>query len=257
MKKFLSAALVLILCAGIFANVLPGACFAEEHLSGFPNPLHESDRQGVLEATGFALDAPENAQDVEYFYLDTDPLTAELRFTLDGHKFAYRASGENAFKDISGMYYTWENTTEAALSYLRAELSWNEGKEGIMLWYDLVPGVMYSLSVDSGADPMLLCSTADDIFVPVQGDAYGEGVLPVEGPVYCTVAYIDGADIGLRALNGDEIYELGMNEETFLLTEVAVGDVVRVLYRGDLAGGATAVQIVRLSVVDPEDDTEQ
>ena len=73
MKKFLSFALVLMLCAGIFANVLPGACFAEEHLSGFPNPLHDSDRQGVLEATGFALDAPEGAEEAAWFWFNTEP----------------------------------------------------------------------------------------------------------------------------------------------------------------------------------------
>ena len=256
MKKFLSFALVLMLCAGIFANVLPGACFAEEHLSGFPNPLHDSDRLGVLEATGFALDAPEGAEEAAWFWFNTEPKIAELRFKADGHNFTYRASGENAFTDISGMYYTWEENTEASLAYLKAEISWNEGKEGIMLWYDMVPGVMYSLSVDSGADPMLLCSMADAVFVPVQGDVYGDGVLPVEGPVFCSIAYIDGEDIGLRALNGDEIYELSTNQDTFFLTDVAVGDVVRVLYRGDLTDGAAAVQVVKLSVIAPDEASD-
>lgn len=257
MKKYVSFALVLMLCAGIFASVLPGAGLAEEHFAGLANPLFESDRQGVLEATGFALDAPEGAENAAWFWFNTEPKIAELRFTLDGRNFTYRASGENAFKDISGMYYTWEENTEAAIAYLKAQLFWNEDKEGIMLWYDMAPGVMYSLSVDTGADPRLLCKTADDIFVPVQGDAEGDPALAVQGPVFCSIAYFDGDVIGLRALNDEEIYELSTNEETFLLTEVAVGDVVRVLYRGELTDAATAVQIIKLSVIHPDSESDQ
>ena len=238
----------------------------------------ESTYEGVLEATGIDLPAPKGAEDVEYFYYKGKDPIAEMRFTLDGNEACLRAQstaltafpyeGDELLKavaegkdlqngtDISGMYYTWEENTEASLAYLKAEISWNEGKEGIMLWYDMVPGVMYSLSVDSGADPMLLCSMADAVFVPVQGDVYGDGVLPVDGPVFCSIAYIDGEDIGLRALNGDEIYELSTNQDTFFLTDVAVGDVVRVLYRGDLTDGAAAVQVVKLSVIAPDEASD-
>lgn len=249
MKKVLSLALVLVLCAGICS-----VAFADAPSVGLANPLHESDRAGVLEATGFALDAPEDAEDVSYFWISGDPVIAEVRFTQDGHQFTYRAAGENEFKDISGMYYEWESSTEAALDYLKATLFWNENKEGIILWYDMAPGVMYSLSVDSGADPRLLCSTADDVFVPVQGDAEGDPSLAVQGPVYGTAVYIDGKDLGLRALNEEEYYEFAMDQDTFMLTEISVGDVLRVLYRGELSGGATAVQVVNLAVVQPTEE---
>ena len=40
------------------------------------------------------------------------------------------------------------------------------------MWYDIVPGVMYSLSVYStDLDGLDLTAVAEQVYVPVQGDA--------------------------------------------------------------------------------------
>lgn len=169
-----------------------------EMLAGLPNPMHECTEEELAQATGIALTAPEGASDVKYFYIDSgESAISQVIFTLDGKNYCYRAQptsfvsieanvNENAsVKDLSsalndctnigatlsGMHYDWECVSLIDIAESRdAVVAFNEGKEGFIAWLDVVPGVLYSLSVEKGASQELLMNTAEVCFVPLQGD---------------------------------------------------------------------------------------
>ena len=116
--------------------------------------------------------APEGAEDVVISVFSLDGRTvAETAFTAGGARWTYRtAPGDLELVDISGL---GSFSTDAAeqVSYCDAQLSFDEGGAGKIIWFDIVPGVEYSLSVDSGASAQTLADMANAIFVPMQGDA--------------------------------------------------------------------------------------
>lgn len=141
----------------------------------------ETDAQTVLaQAQQAAMDlghslatAPAGAQDVTVNAFEYNGMTiAETAFTMDGAQWVYRtaATGEVSIIDISGMEQTFTAHAVAQVSYCDAELSFDEGGAGKILWLDVAPGLAYSLSVDSGASEQLLTDMANAIFAPVQGD---------------------------------------------------------------------------------------
>ncbi len=116
--------------------------------------------------------APEGAEDVVISVFSQDGMTvAETAFTMDGARWAYRtAPGELELVDISGLG-GFSADAAGQVSYCEAQLSYDEGGAGKIIWFDIVPGIEYSLSVDTGADSEALLAMADALFVPMQGDA--------------------------------------------------------------------------------------
>ncbi|MBQ4227866.1 MAG: hypothetical protein II697_06635 [Clostridia bacterium] len=143
------------------------------------NPWVEMSKDEFLAAGGMTFALPEDAQNVVYRYLASQELS-ETQFTLFGDEFCARIQPADLepgdLMDISGMYFDWENVEEVEVSYCPGIVStaktgsdsWAE----VCLWYDIVPGLMYSLTV-STADPdgLDLAAIAEQIFVPAQGDA--------------------------------------------------------------------------------------
>lgn len=145
---------------------------------GVANPWTESDKEGVVEATGIEIEAPENATEVVYSYMEETGL-AQVQYKLDDADWVYRAQMTDEFTDISGMYYDWESEDDCEISGRKAVYYGFGGldepdKENVQMvnWYDVVPGIMYSLSV-SGRDlnGMDLSVYAENLFVPMQGEA--------------------------------------------------------------------------------------
>jgi len=119
--------------------------------------------------------APEGAEDVHYnaFYLDDLPV-GETAFTLNGASCVYRIAltyekGAD-FADISGVEGGFAHQTEAEVGWCPARMAWNEGGGGKVVWFDVVPGQLYSLTVDSGATQEGLLELANALFVPAQGE---------------------------------------------------------------------------------------
>ncbi|MDO5117003.1 MAG: hypothetical protein Q4D34_00715 [Eggerthellaceae bacterium] len=151
------------------------------------NPMEESTQQGIVEATGIDLPAPEGATDVKYFIYKVENPIAEMRFTLDGKQANLRAQATSltdlaidtskaksdqatyADIDISGMNYTWD-TIGTQIVKDRSALCFVAGKVGFIAWIDAVPGILYNLSMDDGASFETLVQMADASFVPLQGD---------------------------------------------------------------------------------------
>ncbi len=119
--------------------------------------------------------APENAQDVHYnaFYLD-DLAVGETSFTLDDVKYVYRIAPtydtSSDFADISGLEGDFDRQAEAEVGWCPARLSWNDGGVGKVVWFDVVPGQLYSLSVDAGASQESLLDLASQLFLPAQDE---------------------------------------------------------------------------------------
>ena len=115
--------------------------------------------------------APEGAEDVSIRVFSLDGRTvAETSFTADGARWTYRtAPGELELVDISGLD-SFSVPSGGKVSYCDAQLSFDEGGAGKIIWFDIVPGVEYSLSVESGASAQALSDMANALFVPMQGE---------------------------------------------------------------------------------------
>lgn len=159
----------------------------------------------LMKATGISIDAPKGATDVSYSYIsdsdeDGTEYIAQVDFTLDGVSYNYRcestdersifdddaANNQNASDaelqdmmndaiedgaELAGLNYKFGASASVDLEAgPEAIVAFNEGKEGFIAWVDLVPGFMYSLSMNEGASQDLLMTTADKTFVSMQGD---------------------------------------------------------------------------------------
>ena len=128
----------------------------------------------ILLATGMDVTvAPENAENVTYNAFLLNGLTvAETSFQIDGITYAYRMSAtlelQEDFTDISGLTEPFEKIAAGELLWCRAKISYNEGGQGKIIWFDVVPGILYSLSMDSGASEEVLLELATQLFIPAQ-----------------------------------------------------------------------------------------
>ena len=135
----------------------------------------------IMNSLGYDMDvAPESAKNVMYvvFTLDpgdgTEPLeTAETSFKMDGIRYAYRTAGTGqvVLQDISGMPdQDDENHSSVEIGWCTAEVFWTEGGAGKVIWLDVAPGLVYSLTMDTGASKEALTEMAETLYTPAQGD---------------------------------------------------------------------------------------
>lgn len=128
----------------------------------------------ILRATGLNVAvAPENAENITYNAFLLDDLTvAETTFQIGGINYSYRMSATlellDDFMDISEIDKSFEQTSESEIFWCRAKLSYDDGGQGKIVWFDLVPGILYSLSMDQGASEDVLLDMAAQLFVPAQ-----------------------------------------------------------------------------------------
>ena len=98
----------------------------------------------------------------------------ETTFTLDGVNCAYRIAltyeTSSDFADISGVEEEFAHHAQAEVGWCPARLAWNDGGAGKVVWFDLVPGQLFSLSVDAGASQERLLDLAGQLFLPAQDE---------------------------------------------------------------------------------------
>ena len=143
-----------------------------------------ADDNGGTLVTAFAMisaqaydvpTAPEGAEVLGYdlFELEGETVT-EVTFAADGQTWRYRmmptADVTEHIPDISG-YTGGEQTAEGQVLWCAASLRWDEGGTGCIIWKDVVPGLAYSLTADSGATETLLIDMAAQVFQPAQDEA--------------------------------------------------------------------------------------
>ena len=119
--------------------------------------------------------APSGAETQGYDLFDLDGMTVtEVTFTLDGRTWRYRMAPTmdvtETIPDISGAA-GGSLTAEGAVRWCAAALRWDEGGAGCIIWKDVAPGLVYSLTVDTGASETLLSDTALLVFQPAQEES--------------------------------------------------------------------------------------
>lgn len=138
--------------------------------AGIPNPMHESSAKEILNTLGISLHIPDKAEDVSYFIIDngSGAKMAQAVFKLENMRYTYRVQSTSAFADISGAYFEWTETQPIEVSYCSGEVRYILGEQGICLWYDIVPGLMYSLYTETSASVYGLQALANELFVPAK-----------------------------------------------------------------------------------------
>ena len=131
----------------------------------------------ILNSTGLDVTvAPESAENVTYnAFLLGDLTVAETTFVVDGITYAYRMAataeiGED-FADISGMVGPFGENAEGEVLWCSAKLGFDAGGQGRIIWFDVVPGILYSLSVENGASGEMLQDMALRLFEPAQDNS--------------------------------------------------------------------------------------
>ena len=127
---------------------------------GLGNPWVEADEETVNATAGLSIHAPEGATDVVYSYMKVNDreYMAQVTYQLDGVDWVYRIQPALELTDISGMYYPWIVEEDGTIKNRPAKfMAYSDAKEGattiddvfyvqVVNWYDVVPGVTYSLS---------------------------------------------------------------------------------------------------------------
>ncbi len=118
--------------------------------------------------------APAEAENVTIQVMEQNGLTvAQTEFQYEGICYTYRtaASADLEIIDISGQDGVYISKGEAKVSYCNAQLLLTGDGRGKLLWMDFVPGLAYSLSTEDSVSAESLIALANQLFVPIQGDA--------------------------------------------------------------------------------------
>ena len=119
--------------------------------------------------------APAGAETLGYDLLESDGTTVtEVTFALEGRTWHYRMAAtydvSETIPDISG-YSGGRSQAQSTVRWCPALLRWDEGGAGCIRWKDVAPGLVYSLTVDSGASEDVLTETAAAVFRPAQEES--------------------------------------------------------------------------------------
>ncbi len=148
----------------------------EEKNAGVSNPWVDTDKDGLAEATGIELSAPDGATNVLYSYMKEDNL-AQVSYELDSAKWVYRAQSADELTDISGLNYKGMTEEKGTVSnrdaiYYSHAAEDDEDSVQMVNWYDVVTGITYSLSATGkDLDGMDIQAYAEAVYVSLQDDA--------------------------------------------------------------------------------------
>lgn len=160
---------------------------SSDELLGMPNPVVETDRAGFISALGFYMGVPEGAKNVTYRVINNT--VGEMSFEKDGMEYTARMKdypdpieigSEEALKQyisLSGYYYDFKSVETCKIGYCTGEIiEYKNSETGktvqVVSWDDVVPGFLYTLSVESNdLDGFDISAVANEVFVPMQGDA--------------------------------------------------------------------------------------
>lgn len=143
------------------------------------NPWVDMAEDELWQTAGVNLNLPEGAEATAFRWLPDQNL-AEMDFTMDGDEYCARvkpaALEAGELENISDIYYEWEHEEEISVAHCPGTLGLAQtGSEDFVelcMWYDLVPGLMYSLSVNTtDPDGLDLVAVAEVVYSPMQGEA--------------------------------------------------------------------------------------
>lgn len=136
------------------------------------NPVQEVSYEELIEQTGISLKTPADAENVVYTVINSETMIAQVKFSLNGKEYCYRACATSEFEamDISGLYYEWTATEEIEVNYCAGKMHEREGM-CVVTWIDIAPGINYTLSCEKDAVKEEILALVEDLFVEVQGDS--------------------------------------------------------------------------------------
>lgn len=136
------------------------------------SPIHKTDAEGLIKATGIALIAPEGAEDAVYSYLQNgqERPTARLKFTLDGVDGWIYAKPYAGFAppDTAALY---QKSAETMVGECRGIVYMREDA-GYIAWVDADSGVLYELGLSAGASAEKLTALAGAVYAELRGSGY-------------------------------------------------------------------------------------
>ncbi len=167
MKKFTGIVLSLLIVCMLFGCT---KTTAQKPSVQLPNPVHDSTADNILQTLGITMKIPGDAQNTSYSIIEitNESSIAQAIFTRGDVAYTYRIRPAKAFEDISGAYYDWTSEKKIEVSYCSGEVRYIEGKQGICLWYDVVPGLMYCIYAETGASEKSLLALANELYVPAK-----------------------------------------------------------------------------------------
>jgi len=166
MKRRLAVVLSVLLVLGSFS-----ACQQEATgTTQIVNPVSSCTVEDIR-ALGYGFTLPDSAKEISYsiITLSENEKIAQVSFVVEKIRYNHRMTAANEMNDISGVYFSIEEK-DAEVEYCPAKIAVNEEGLGKVYWYDVVPGLLYSLSADKGANEELLLTMAEEVFVSAQGD---------------------------------------------------------------------------------------
>ena len=173
MKKLL----VVLLAAALLVSVACGFAEAPDGGMAIANPWQETTPEELDQVYGYRFVVPDDADDVVY-RVDDELQMAEMRFSLDGALMIARVAPCD-FEDISGMFYDWEYEESAKGEFTRRwfqeklmKVHDGEDTVEVFLWFDIVPGLTYSLSTKApDLDGFDIIAIAEAVWHQAQGEA--------------------------------------------------------------------------------------
>lgn len=147
----------------------------DNELANIGNPWEDSDRDDILASIGVVMDVPEGSSDVLYQKNMSEGI-GQVVFTYGepSLEYTYRIKSTDGFEDISGLYYEWDVDDEGEFGYCpsQSRRALSDGEMIVsLLWYDVVPGFMYSLSTQaSDLDGFDIQAVAQMVYVHMQSE---------------------------------------------------------------------------------------
>lgn len=149
----------------------------QEQAAGMANPWVDlASAEEAQQASGMNIGVPEGAENVLYRWNGGEQML-EVQFTWGDMDYTARMMPAAEFTDISGVYCNWDSEDPFKVKYVEDGIE-RRGQEGgtyidCALWYDVVPGFMYSLVATSPneLDGFDITAAADQVFLPMQGEA--------------------------------------------------------------------------------------
>ena len=131
----------------------------------------------IVETLGYNMAvSPAEAENVRYAAIEQGGMEiGETVFVLNGIEYTYRTAATleiaEDFADISGVEDDFAEQVEGEILWCPARLYFDKGGSGKIVWFDVAPGLLYSLHMSEGADAERLTEMAELLFEPAQNEA--------------------------------------------------------------------------------------
>lgn len=164
-RRWITLAASAAACIAVIAVSMPHIPVSEPPpVSMVSNPL-QSVTAAEVEALGYRIPLPEDAEDPSYFLINLGaeqavPM-AEVRFIQNGGEYTCRTLKTAASEDISGLYAQWNQNDTWKLGSMEVTVREAEDLTACVSWYEQEAEMQWCLSGKQGASALL--STAGDI----------------------------------------------------------------------------------------------